>query len=51
MGIYLPEKVILNITFRVDKFLCLPNLKLTTILLLVYDFSTVNGNFLLSLCN
>ena len=53
--IYLPEKVILhrgrqaevNITLRVDKSLCLPKLKSINVLL--YDFSTKNENFLLSL--
>ena len=53
--IYLPEKVIIhrgrqaevNITLRVDKSLCLPKLKSINVLL--YDFSTKNENFLLSL--
>ena len=53
--IYLPEKVIIhrdrqadvNITFKVDKSLCLPKLKSMNVLL--YDFSTKNENVLLSL--
>ena len=39
MRIYLPE--------RVDKSLCVPKLKSVTVLL--YDFSTKNENFLISL--
>ena len=53
--IYLPEKVIftkaarprLISLLRVDNSLCL--LKLKSIIVLLYHFSTMNGNFLLSL--
>ena len=46
--IYLPEKVIIHRgRLRVDKSLCLPKLKSINVLL--YDFSTMNENFLLSL--
>ena len=41
MRIYLPEKVIF--TFKGRKTLCLPKLKSITVLL--YEFSTMNGNF------
>ena len=45
MRVYLLEK--LNFTFRVDKSLGIPKLKSITVLL--YDFSTMNENALLSL--
>ena len=41
MRIYLPEKV--NIILRVGKSLCLPKLK--SIIVLLFDFSTINENF------
>ena len=43
MRIYLPKNVIFNEAARACKYLCLPKLKLRTILL--YDFSTVNEYF------
>ena len=51
MGIYLPkkseihrgQKIEVNITLRVDKSLCLPKLK--SIIVLLYDFSTINESF------
>ena len=47
MRIYQPEKVILTEAARVDKSLCL--LKLRSTALLLYDLSTMNEHFLLSL--
>ena len=46
MRIYLPEKVLFTEAARVDKSLCL--LKLKPIAVLLYDFSTMNENFLYS---
>ena len=45
--IYQGHKAEMNITFKVDKSLCLP--KLNSITALLYDFSTLNEKFLLSL--
>ena len=47
MRIYLPQKVIFTEAAMVNKFLCLPKLKSITVNL--YNFSTVNEKFLLSL--
>ena len=47
MRIYKPEKVILTEAARVDKSSCL--LKLRSTALLLYDLSTMNEHFLLSL--